>query len=476
MGFLGGLVLSTASRPFDEEPVHSWGPSEDTFNIRAMEPSRRGAGLVGAAAYVVLAALPLLVMLCPPVPAGRIFWVELAIALGFVGLGQVAVEFGLIGRYATINRPYGIDLLMHLHRIVGMLALTILVAHPVILVLARPAYRQAIDPVSGTMANRLGWLSLAALVLIVVITLGRRRLRLGYEAWRLGHLLLAAAALGLGLAHALGAGRYLGAPWKAVALGIYCALALGLAIHLRLIRPALLRRRPYRLVAVRPDAAETWSVAVEPLGHPGLRFAAGQFAWVRFGVSPWSLREHPFSFSSSAEHPGRFEFGIKELGDFTRTIGSLPPGTPIWVDGPHGSFSSDFVPAQSFLFIAGGIGISPILSMLRTLADRGDRRPHALVYACSRWDRVAFRADIEALAESLELEVIHVLEEGHEGWQGAVGYIDDQVLAPRIASPDGRPRTALACGPPPMLAAVEASLIRCGMAGDRIHMERFHLA
>jgi predicted ferric reductase len=310
---------------------------------------------------------------------------------------------------------------------------------------------------------------------LVLLTVGRRRLGIGYEAWRCTHALLAVLALALAWAHVALMGPYVGTPGKRLALGLYCAAFASLIVHLRLVKPALLRRRPYAVVEVRPDAARTWALAVRPLGHEGLRFAPGQFAWIKVGVSPWSLREHPFSFSSSAEDPRRLEFGIKELGDFTSTIGRVPAGAPVYVDGPHGSFSTDFLRSGGFLFVAGGIGISPILSMLRTLADRGDRRPHVLVYACSRWDRVAFRDEVRALAGRLDLDVIFVLEHAHEGWTGGTGYVS-QALLRRVLSRDAVQRDVLLCGPDPMLAAVESGLLECGVPPERIHLERFDLA
>ena len=62
---------------------------------------------------------------------------------------------------------------------------------------------------------------------------------------------------------------------------------------------------------------------------------------MKLGRSPYTLQEHPFSFSSSAERSDRLEFGIKELGDFTSTIGDTALGTPAYLDGPHGCLSID---------------------------------------------------------------------------------------------------------------------------------------
>ena len=432
---------------------------------------RTGLLLVGL--YILLALVPLLVGLAPPAPTGRAFWLELSVALGFVGLGQLALQFALIARFRRISEPFGIDLVMQYHRQIGILAAALVLAHPLVLIAWRPAYSALLSPLSGDAPSLAGLGATVAMLALIVLSLWRRPLRIGYEAWRVSHALLGIAALVLAQIHVSTTGLYVSAAWKHTVLVAWSAAFVGLIAYLRLLKPLALRRRPWRVVEVRPDVAGTWSLAIEPVGHPGLAFAPGQFAWLKLGRSAWSVEEHPFSFSSSAERPARVEFGIKELGDFTAGIGRVAPGTRVLLDGPHGSFSCDLRPAPSLLFIAGGIGISPILSMLRTLADRSHRRPVTLVYACSRWDRVAFRDELEALRTQLDLRIVHVLEEGHGGWKGPTGYVTREVLAPLLAD-DGAVRVFL-CGPDAMMMAVELLLRECGVAHDRISMERFHL-
>jgi predicted ferric reductase len=433
---------------------------------------RTGLLLVGL--YVVLALVPLMVGLAPPTPSGRAFWLELSVALGFVGLGQLALQFALIARFRRISEPFGIDLVMQYHRQIGILAALLVLAHPLVLIAWRPAYAAILNPVGGDWAAGAGVLATAAMVGLVVVSLWRRPLGLGYEAWRVSHALLGIAALALAQLHVSLTGLYVDAPWKHAFLVAWSTTFVGLIVYLRLFKPFSLARRPWRVAEVRPDVADTWSLAIEPDGHDGLDFAPGQFAWLKIGRSPWGVEEHPFSFSSSAERPDRIEFGIKELGDFTAGIGSVPAGTRVLLDGPHGSFSCDFHSAQSLLFIAGGIGISPILSMLRTLADRKDPRPMRLVYACSRWDRTAFRTELERLEGRLDLRTVYVLEEGHDGWSGPTGYITSDVLAPLVAE-DPLSRQVFLCGPDAMMMVVERILADCGVPRSKISMERFYL-
>jgi predicted ferric reductase len=106
------------------------------------------------------------------------------------------------------------------------------------------------------------------------------------------------------------------------------------------------------------------------------------------------MKEHPFSMSSPPCADSKLEFTIKELGDFTRTIGQIEPGETAYVDGPYGAFSIDRYRAPGFVFIGGGIGLPPLMSMMRALAERGDRRPHLLLTANSRWERITFRVAV----------------------------------------------------------------------------------
>lgn len=156
---------------------------------------RTGFLLVGL--YVLLALVPLLVGLAPPLPSGRTFWLELSVALGFVGLGQLALQFALIARFRRVSQPFGIDLVMQYHRQIGILAALLVLAHPVMLVAWQPAYLSMLAPFAGDAAARTGLLSTAAMILLVVLSLWRRPLRIGYEVWRVSHALLGVAALAL---------------------------------------------------------------------------------------------------------------------------------------------------------------------------------------------------------------------------------------------------------------------------------------
>jgi predicted ferric reductase len=186
------------------------------------------------------------------------------------------------------------------------------------------------------------------------------------------------------------------------------------------------------------------------------------------------MKEHPFSIASSAEKSPFLEFTVKERGDFTKRIKTIQPGQRVYVDAPYGSFSVDRYRADGYAFIAGGIGVAPIMSMLRTLADRGDRRPLVLFYANKQWERTCFREELDTLKDRLNLRVVHILESPPEGWQGERGYIDAEMIERNLPE-DRRGIEYFICGPEAMMACVERSLRRLGVPIGKFHSELFNL-
>lgn len=424
--------------------------------------------------YLLIVLSPLVILMIAPTPAGRSFWTELSLGLGFVGLVQISVQFALIARFRSLTAPYGIDLILKYHRSIAIVAILLLIAHPLILIVEQPAFSNLLNPFGGTAASRVGNAALYALVVLALLSLFRKQIGLGYETWRVTHGLFGIAAILLSHVHVYLAGSYTDALWKEVVLIALSIVMVSFFGYLRLVKPMRLGRRPYRIGEARKERADTWSVVVEADGHEGMRFRPGQFAWLKVGGSPFTIEEHPFSFSSSAQERGRLEFGIKELGDFTRSIGDLAPGTRAFLDGPHGAFSIDLDPAPGYVFLAGGVGITPFMSMLRTMADRGDRRPVMLFYGSKSWEEVAYREAIARLESRLDLTVVHVLEDAPEDWQGETGFIDADLLGRHLPE-EGIERLHFICGPEPMMEAVESALDARGIPLQSIRSERFDL-
>jgi predicted ferric reductase len=436
--------------------------------------SRTLSGFFWLILYLFIVLVPMFLMLVRPLPSGRNFWLEFSVALGFVGLTQIAVQFVLIARFRRVTAPYGIDIILQYHRQIALVAVLLILAHPTIIFINNPSRLELLNPLGGNWASRAGLASILALVLLTLLSVYRQRIKLDYEVWRTTHTLLAITAVVFAQIHVGLAGLYTNTAWKQAIWIIFSTLMIGLIAYLRLVKPALQRNKAYRVAGINEERGDTYTLVLEPDGHEGMSFAPGQFAWIKLHDSPYTIEEHPFSFSSSAEEPKRLEFGIKELGDFTSKIKDIPIGTKAYVDGPHGAFSVDRYPDVGYVFIGGGVGITPVMSSLRTLADRKDPRPLLLLYGNKDWEGTAFREELEALKTRLDLEVVYVIEEPPEGWEGEKGFIDAELLEKYLPKEQIR-RTFFVCGPGVMMDAVHDALLEHGVPAGKIQMERFNL-
>ncbi len=431
------------------------------------------------AGYVLIVLLPLAVaFFADPFPAPRPLPIEASVALGLIATVLGLIQFALVSRLRPGRSVLPTDTLMQFHRQMGITALALATAHPLLFTgYGMPA--SAWSPFAGSALTRSGAIALWALALIVLSSVGRRRLRLRYETWQAVHLGAALVIVGGSFAHAQLAGGYAATPPLRLLLLAGLALFVVLALRYRLVRPLQMYRRPWEVVANDEAGGGTRLLRVRPVGHAGLTFLPGQFAWLITGRSPLWSQQHPVSIACSAapQPAGALEFAVKALGDWSGdTVPGLAPGHRLWIDGPFGAFTlqDETDTAPTLVLIAGGIGIAPMRSLLLTLADRGDRRPVHLIYAARDPGRVICGADLDALRARLDLRLVFVFEHPAGDWPGERGRIDERILRRHLPGGFQRYRYFV-CGPPAMIEAMEKTLLDMGVPSASINTERFDL-
>jgi predicted ferric reductase len=430
-------------------------------------------GLAWVAALTLFAALPLALAWLGPMPPARSSLVELGVGLGFVGLGLLALQFICSGRIKRVAPSFGMDNLIQYHREIGILGLLMVLAHVVVLLLADPAFVEFFDPRVNFLRTVFLVVAMLSLGVLLATSLWRERFRLNYEWWRVVHGVLALGVVFIGLAHVFQVGHYMGPLWKKALLALVVGGAMYTVVHTRIVRPWLSRRRPYRVRRVEAERDQSWSLILEPDGHPGMRFRPGQFAWITIHESPFTLQQHPFSFSSSARSPV-IRLTAKELGDFTSTWKDMEPGARAFLEGPFGSFIPDPSPRTGLFMVMGGIGITPAMGILRTLEDDGDRRPVTLIYGNQTWEDITFREELDALTGTLNLKLVHLLEDPDEGWEGEEGLVTGELLEKYLPEePNGF--QYFICGPKPLMDVTEIELRKKGVDWKRIYTERFDI-
>jgi predicted ferric reductase len=421
--------------------------------------------------YVVLAALPALVAWVGYDGVHRGTLIEFAVIIGAIGLAMMALQSLFGGRFRWVAPTFGMDNILQFHKEIGIVATIMVLAHPVMLIAADTQYLSFFDPrVNFPRAIALIF-AVIAVPAITLTSIWREWFKLDYERWRLLHGFLGLAIVFVGVVHSLQVSRYFDPLWKKIFLLLFIGACMYLVIHSRITRPWKSRRLPWKVDRVTRERGDAWTLHLTPPEGKKFDFIAGQFIWITLGDSPFSLQQHPFSISSSARSK-ELSITAKELGDFTGTWGGIPHGTTAFIEGPFGSFTP--IPGADVFLIMGGIGVTPAMSILRTMRDDRDPRKAVLLYASGDPEGITFREELDALAAEIDLRIVHVLDELPDGWPGLEGRIDKELLE-RYLPADRNGSTYYICGPGALMDSAEEALRELGVSWRNIYTERFEV-
>lgn len=382
----------------------------------------------------------------------------------------IMIQFVLGARLKPLDDAFGLDRILKLHRVTGATAVTLAILHPILLYIT-PHY--VLGPVGNPIWKEgLGVLALLALLVIAVTSIWQKFLNLSYEAWHRIHY-LGFAVVVLVAAHSLAIGSDLQGGWPMwVWVGMLVAYLL-LFIWARMIRPRMIMARKWRVERVAPVSHDVWQLDLAPEGHRGIRQIPGQFGLLTIHRDDIRSERHPFTIASPPREDGSVSFTIKESGDYTARIGETPVGAEAIIEAPYGQFCHLRHGGNRLLMIAGGVGITPMMSMLRYMAAHGDRRPVTLIWGNRTEADILFPQELERLQEQLDLRVVHVMSQQPD-YEGETGYVDADVLG-RALNGEVAAADVYLCGPPLMMDLVEDALGELGVEGSRIHSERFEL-
>ncbi len=380
----------------------------------------------------------------------------------------------LLARLPPLERLAGFDHLTAWHRLNGKVCLSLVLAHVVFITIGYAAMdRIAIPPevgrllgdYPGMIAATVGTVLLVAVV-ITSLVIVRRRLR--YEAWYLVHL-TAYAGIALAWVHQIPTGNELTA--NPAAAAYWTALYIATLVLLVLFRIAGPLAGAFwyglRVADVTPEGPGVVSLRITGRRLDRLHARGGQFFLWRFLTRGRWWASHPFSLSAAPD--GRsLRLTVKDVGDFTRRIGAIAPGTRVVAEGPFGVFTDAARRRDKVALIAGGIGITPIRALVEDMPPGLDI---ALIYRVVRAEDLVFSHELDALARERGVALAYVVG-GHTGAEGAYRLSPDHL---RELVPDIAEREVYVCGPPAMMRVAEANLRRAGVPRAAIHSERFAL-
>src|SRR3954453_8364880 len=203
-----------------------------------------------------------------------------------------------------------------------------------------------------------------------------------------------------------------------------------------------------------------------------LKFFPGQY--LDFAI-PDTEESRSFSMANTSARDGLLEFVIKIYPDglFSRLPDTdVAVGDRLRVTGPFGVFTLQDNPGKDLVFVGGGAGMAPILSLLRCMAGRGSARKATYYYGARREADLCFHAELRELEQRLpNFRYVPALSEpGDATWDGETGLITDVL---RRAGLDLKGADAYVCGPPPMVEAALELLPALGVADKRVFYAKF---
>lgn len=399
---------------------------------------------------------------------------------GLLAADLLLVQVLLMARIPFLERSLGQDLLAGRHRFVGFWSFTLLLAHLLLTTLGYALYERVnplwefIDLTLDYPGMLMAFAATLALVLVTVTSLRWVRARVRYESWHLLHLY---AYLGVGLAvpHEVWTGSEFTSSRIATAYWwTLWAAAAGSVLVWRVAVP-LWRSARHGLVVdgVVREAPDVLSVYLRGRDLDRLKAAAGQFFTWRFRSGPGWTRGHPYSLSA-APQPDTYRITVKALGDGSRALDSLRPGTKVMFEGPYGRLHAGVRTRRKVTLMACGIGISPIRALLEELHHRPGEL--TLVYRARDDHELALKDEIEAIATRTGARVFYVLGRrvpGRHTWlpEAAAHLSDSEALLTLV--PDIALNDVYLCGTDGWTDAARAAALEAGVPADNVHLERF---
>ena len=414
---------------------------------------------------------------------------SVGVACALAGVSAFALNLVLGARLHLVERLFGgLDKMYRAHRINGRIAFLLVLAHAIFILAGRASLStDALLALFDVSTGAQVWIGIVALVAMAVSLFLTLYVRLAHEAFvyvqRSFGFIFIAASLHIFLTPGA---KATSRPLTLYLLGL---VACGIAAftYRSLFGDLLVRRFPHTVAEVNALDDYVTEFVLRPKGRR-LRFLPGQFVYVNFRsgglrqqlhpldvstegqsmvfavrLGDISNQFHPFSITSSPTDP-MLRITVKAVGDYTRAIRLLEAGADAVVEGPYGSFSYRRVANRRQVWLSGGIGLTPFLSMARSLQPE---EPYEIdLYYCVENERETyFLEEFQAIdAVQPGLRVIPCIRE-HTGL----------ITAERIAETSGDLATLdyLICGPPGMIVSLRAQLIEAGVPPAQVHAEEF---
>ena len=426
---------------------------------------------------IVISPLALVFLTGPVTDHGYIYETGKAFALMAVMI--IMMQFVLSSRQKWIEKHFGLDIIFRFHKGIAIIAGLLVICHPILLAFGSGKL-ELLYSLQLPWYILLGQFGMILILALLIISLFREKLKIKFENWRTYHNVLAVFLLAGIFVHSMIAGGHSDLSLASLQVLWYSMLVIAVFFYVyhKFYVPAVLTKNNYVVDNVIKETHDVWTLEMKPEKTGKVYdYEPGQFHFLKIQrKDDLPVEEHHFTISSSPRDKEKITSTIKESGDFTSTIGETGSGDPVSIEGPFGRFSNAFHQHEDDLvFIAGGIGITPLMSMLRYMHDVSSNKRVTLLYANRTEEDIVFREELDNIQRSgsPRLEIIYFLDNPADSWEGESGYINEEKMLKKID--DIHKRSYYICCPEPMREVVLSILSKLKVDKDRIHLEIFSL-
>ena len=383
---------------------------------------------------------------------------------GLLGMMLFSINLILSNRSIFFDKIFsGLHIFYNHHKWLGAISFSLLLFHPLFLVVKYLAVSVKSAAMfllpNGNFAITMGIVALVGMIILLVITI---YLKIKYHIWRFSHKFMVAVFV-FAILHTLlissDISRDLIIRYYIL---IFALLGLLSGVYRSFFRTIFNKDFEFKVVKVNILNNNVAEIEIEPISQK-MEFHPGQFVFIRFVGVGISSEPHPFSIASFTGDTN-LKIVVKALGDYTSTINSLTPGTLAKVEGPFGSFYKSINSNKKEIWIAGGVGITPFLSMARSIGNIGYNID--LYYCLKNKEEAVLLNELNSI--SFSNSKFRALP-----WYSETqGYINGDII--EKVSNGLRNTDIYICGPLSFMRILQGQFISKGVDKNNIHFEEFN--